>query len=229
MWGAGQASSRGRMAQAPRLLTEASGYRPRCSGATTGLLAKCTSVVHLGSGQVELPHCPSAFGARPGLVWGQPCRCKLPPDKDLSPGSQGMVTAPDFIGRISSVAAHLLPGLTRGHLRAALPLSGGQCYTDPDRGLGRAWGPQHARVAPPDHGGSPCPPGPTSDPADPLHGAEQKAGSSSASEPLCDPRQRLPSLIPCPHLWDEHVPPVVDRTDMAQTWVCCQGWCPPGE
>ena len=55
----------------------------------------------------------SAFGARPGLVWGQPCRCKLPPNKDLSPGSQGMVTAPDFIGRISLVAAHLLPGLTR--------------------------------------------------------------------------------------------------------------------
>lgn len=71
-----------------------------------------------------------------------------------------MVTAPDFIGRISSVVAHLLPRLTRVHLSAALPLSGGQCYTDPDRGLGRAWGPQHARVAPPDHGGSPCPPGP---------------------------------------------------------------------
>lgn len=84
----------------------------------------------------------SAFGARPGLVWGQPCRCKLPPDKDPSLGLQGMVTAPDFIGRVSSIAAHLFPGLTRGHLSMALPLSEGQCYTDPDRGLGRAWGPR---------------------------------------------------------------------------------------
>lgn len=51
-----------------QLLTEASGYPPRGSGATMGLLAKCTSIVHLGSGQVELPHCPCLL-LGPGLAW----------------------------------------------------------------------------------------------------------------------------------------------------------------
>ena len=107
MWGAGQASSRGRLARAPWLPTK--GLRGHHGPPSKMHFRRPPGFWEGGAPTQPL----SAFGARPGLVWGQPRRCKLSPNKDLSLGSQGMVTAPDFIGRISLVVARLLPGLTR--------------------------------------------------------------------------------------------------------------------